>query len=29
MNAWMQISQLSADESKEHYIEIINSLMEK
>jgi acyl-CoA-binding protein len=29
MNAWMQISQLSADESKEHYIEIINSLMER
>lgn len=25
-NAWMQISHLSTDESKEHYIEIINSL---
>jgi acyl-CoA-binding protein len=29
MNAWMQISHLSADESKEQYIEIINSLMQK
>lgn len=25
-NAWMQISHLSADEAKENYIEIINSL---
>ncbi|EIA08309.1 acyl-CoA-binding protein [Flavobacterium frigoris] len=28
-NAWMQISHLSAEEAKEHYIEIINSIMEK
>lgn len=28
-NAWMQISHLSAAEAKEHYIEIINSLVEK
>lgn len=26
-NAWMQISHLSADEAKEHYIEIINSIL--
>jgi acyl-CoA-binding protein len=25
-NAWMQISQLSDNEAKEHYIQIINSL---
>lgn len=25
-NAWMQISHLSSDEAKEHYIDIINSL---
>lgn len=25
-NAWMQISHLTADEAKENYIEIINSL---
>jgi acyl-CoA-binding protein len=25
-NAWMQISHISADEAKENYIEIINSL---
>ncbi|MFQ3173221.1 MAG: acyl-CoA-binding protein [Flavobacterium sp.] len=29
MNAWMQISHLSTAEAKEHYIEIINSLMGK
>jgi acyl-CoA-binding protein len=28
-NAWMQISHLSADEAKEEYIEIINSLVKK
>lgn len=28
-NAWMQISHLTADESKEFYIEIINSLILK
>lgn len=28
-NAWMQISHLSMDESKEQYIEIINSLLKK
>ncbi len=28
-NAWMQISHLSADEAKEHYIEIINSLLKQ
>jgi acyl-CoA-binding protein len=28
-NAWMQISHLSVDESKEQYIEIINSLLKK
>lgn len=28
-NAWMQISHLSPDEAKEHYIEIINSLSQK
>ncbi|WP_026705162.1 acyl-CoA-binding protein [Flavobacterium soli] len=28
-NAWMQISHLSADEAKEMYIEIINSLVQK
>jgi acyl-CoA-binding protein len=28
-NAWIQISHLSIDESKERYIEIINSLLEK
>ncbi len=26
-NAWMQISHLSADEAKENYIEIINTLL--
>ena len=26
-NAWIQISHLSVDEAKEHYIEIINSLV--
>ncbi len=26
-NAWMQISHLSADEAKENYIEIINSIV--
>ncbi|MEL1241403.1 acyl-CoA-binding protein [Flavobacterium flavipallidum] len=26
INAWMQISHISADEAKENYIEIINSL---
>lgn len=28
-NAWMQISHLSPDEAKEHYIEIINSIVNK
>ena len=28
-NAWMQISHLSIDESKEQYIAIINSLLKK
>lgn len=28
-NAWIQISHLSVDESKEQYIEIINSLSKK
>ncbi|MRX40641.1 phosphatidylserine decarboxylase [Flavobacterium sp. LC2016-23] len=28
-NAWMQISHISVDEAKEHYIEIINSLTAK
>lgn len=28
-NAWMQISHLSAEEAKEQYIEIINSILEK
>lgn len=28
-NAWMQISHLSVEESKEQYIEIINSLLKK
>ncbi|PBJ07307.1 acyl-CoA-binding protein [Flavobacterium sp. ACN6] len=28
-NAWMQISHMSTDEAKEHYIEIINSLTSK
>lgn len=28
-NAWMQISHLSSNEAKEHYIEIINSLLKK
>lgn len=28
-NAWMQISHMSADEAKENYIEIINSLTSK
>lgn len=28
-NAWMQISHLSADEAKECYIELINSLSKK
>jgi len=28
-NAWMQISHLSADEAKESYIEIINSIIDK
>jgi acyl-CoA-binding protein len=28
-NAWMQISHLTVDESKEQYIEIINSLLQK
>lgn len=27
-NAWIQISHLSIEEAKEHYIEIINSLLE-
>lgn len=26
-NAWMQISHLTPDEAKEHYIEIINSII--
>ncbi len=29
LNAWMQISHFSIDEAKEHYIEIINSLLKK
>ncbi|MGG7034524.1 MAG: acyl-CoA-binding protein [Flavobacterium sp.] len=29
MNAWMQIRHLSIDESKEMYIEIINSILKK
>lgn len=29
INAWMQISHLSADEAKECYIEIINSILKK
>ncbi len=29
LNAWMQISHLSIDEAKEHYIEIINSILKK
>lgn len=28
-NAWMQISHLSADEAKEQYVEIIDSLLKK
>lgn len=28
-NAWMQISHLSADEAKEEYIAIINSILKK
>jgi len=28
-NAWMQISHITADEAKEHYIEIINSILKK
>jgi acyl-CoA-binding protein len=28
-NAWMQISHLTADQAKEQYIEIINSLLNK
>lgn len=28
-NAWMQISHISASEAKEHYIEIINSILKK
>ncbi|MFV5697501.1 acyl-CoA-binding protein [Flavobacterium sp. ZT3R17] len=28
-NAWMQISNISADEAKEQYIEIINSILKK
>lgn len=28
-NAWIQISHLSIEEAKEHYIEIINSLIQK
>ena len=28
-NAWMQISHISIEESKEQYIEIINSLLKK
>lgn len=27
INAWMQISHLSIEEAKEHYIEMINSLV--
>lgn len=26
-NAWIQVSHLSVDEAKEHYIEMINSLL--
>ncbi|MBC5842222.1 acyl-CoA-binding protein [Flavobacterium sp. F-380] len=29
INAWMQISHLTADEAKENYIEIINSILKK
>ncbi len=29
INAWMQISHISADEAKQNYIEIINSLIKK
>ncbi|MFV8342733.1 acyl-CoA-binding protein [Flavobacterium sp. XS2P39] len=29
INAWMQISHLTADEAKEQYIEIINSILKK
>jgi acyl-CoA-binding protein len=29
INAWMQISHLTADEAKEYYIEIINSILKK
>lgn len=29
VNAWMQISHLTADEAKEYYIEIINSILKK
>ena len=28
-NAWIQISHLTIEEAKEHYIEIINSLIQK
>ncbi|MFV8442434.1 acyl-CoA-binding protein [Flavobacterium sp. LB2P44] len=28
-NAWMQISHITPDKAKQHYIEIINSLLEK
>ncbi|KIA85627.1 acyl-CoA-binding protein [Flavobacterium sp. AED] len=28
-NAWMQISNITADEAKEQYIEIINSILKK
>lgn len=28
-NAWMQISHITADEAKEYYIEIINSILKK
>jgi acyl-CoA-binding protein len=28
-NAWLQISHFTSDEAKEHYIEIINSLLKK
>ncbi|SEF88859.1 acyl-CoA-binding protein [Flavobacterium urumqiense] len=28
-NAWMQVSHLTADEAKEQYIEIINSILKK
>ena len=29
INAWMQISNFTADEAKEQYIEIINSILKK